>query len=77
MRLTIRPKRILNISNSYELLRSLDYTEETLQNRITFKRIILDLSSRMAYNTTLEQVFLMNNIYIPNNHIYVLVKIAL
>ncbi|XP_069128789.1 glutamate receptor 2-like isoform X2 [Argopecten irradians] len=54
-RFTIRPRRITNVSDCYELLRSLDRADLELEEAIP-KRIVLDLSSKDAYNKTLEQI---------------------
>ncbi|XP_021379137.1 glutamate receptor 2-like isoform X2 [Mizuhopecten yessoensis] len=55
LRFTIRPRRITNVSDCYELLRSLDRADAELEVAMA-KRIVLDLSSKQAYNKTLEQI---------------------
>lgn len=55
---SLRPKRIVNISDSYAVLRSVDkhrYCDSDMQFACNM-RIILDLSTKEAFNLTLEQV---------------------
>lgn len=57
---SLRPKRIENISDSYEVLRSIDkqrYCDIGMGDGYAcHMRIVLDLSSKEAYNLTLEQI---------------------
>ncbi|XP_063414166.1 glutamate receptor 2-like [Mytilus trossulus] len=55
---SLRPKRIVNISDSYAVLRSVDkhrYCDSDMQFACNM-RIILDLSTKEAFNLTLEQI---------------------